>query len=216
MNIASRLEKLANPGGVCIEDSVYKQVKGKLAAYAFKDCGEFGLHNIPEPVRVYLVYRPTSPADTSPRLSTKPLDPRLDQASITVLPFENTGSEHAQGDFADGLTEAIIRELLNDTSLSIRPLNSTLAYQGELADVKRVAKELDADYVLVDNTRRFGERLRVSVQLIDAINGRIVGAEHYDHSVADSFGFQDKIARQIVPQMVTHFHLAGLWARNSV
>jgi adenylate cyclase len=195
VNIAARLERLADPGGVCIEHSVYKQVKGKLA-YAFKDCGEKRLHNIPEPVRVYQVRHSTSAADTPPELSTKHLSPVPARPSIAVLPFENMSSDSEQEHFADGLTEDIVTALSHDSSLFVIARSSTSTYKGQLAGVKRVAEELGADYVLEGSARRAGDRLRVSAQLIDPIEGHSVWAEQYDRSVVDKLDFQDEITRQ--------------------
>jgi TolB-like protein/class 3 adenylate cyclase len=207
VNIAARLEKLAEPGSVCIARNVYDQVKGKLA-YAYADLGEQRLHNIPEPVRAYRVKPSKSSADTSPGLSTKDALPLPDKPSIAVLPFENMSSDPEQEYFADGLTEDIITALSRVSSLFVIARTSTFTYKGQPTDVKRVAKELGVRYVMEGSARRAGDRLRITAQLIDAIVGHHVWADQYDRSVADIFDIQDEITHGVAASVVTHVHLA--------
>jgi TolB-like protein len=174
VNIASRLEKLAEPGSICIGRNVYDQVKGKLA-YAYADLGEQRVHNIPEPVRVYRI-RPLKPdAGISSGISTNEALPLPDKPSIAVLPFENMSGDPEQEYFADGMVEEIITALSRIRWLFVIARNSSFIYKGRAVDVKRVGRELGVRYVLGGSVRKAGRRVRITGQLIDASTGTTYG-----------------------------------------
>jgi TolB-like protein len=198
VNIAARLEKLAEPGSVCIGRNVYDQVKGKLA-YAYADLGEQLVPNIPEPVRPYRV-RPLKPTiDASPAFSTKDPLPLPDKPSIAVLPFENMSRDPEQDYFSDGITEDIITALSKLRWFFVIARNSTFAYKGKAPDVRQVARDLGVRYILGGSVRKAGDRLRITSQLIDAATGAHVWAEHYDRGVADILRYRTRS-----PKMSSH------------
>jgi adenylate cyclase len=193
VNIAARLEGLAEPGTVYISGTAYEQVRDKLH-YAFEDRGEQSLKNIARPLRVYRVAiqhgersKATHPALT---LSDKP--------SIAVLPFINMSGDPEQEYFADGLTEDIITELSRIRSLSVIARNSAFVYKGRAVDVKQVGRDLGVRYVLGGSVRRAGHRLRITAQLVESETGNHVWAEKYDRELADIFDVQDEITRSVV------------------
>ena len=194
VNIAARLEALAEPGGVFVTASVFEQVVGKLDL-AFDDLGERHLKNIRKPVRIYRV-RLEIMADGpdlaagGPTAAAKP--------SIAVLPFVDMSSDRDQEYFADGISEDIITELARNQAFFVTARNSTFTYKGRPVDVKQVAGELGVRYVLEGSVRRGGSRLRITAQLIDATTGNHVWAERYDRELDDVFAVQDEIATSIV------------------
>jgi adenylate cyclase len=207
VNIASRLEKLAEPGGICIGRNVYDQVKGKLPC-AYTDLGEQQLHNIPEPVRVYRV-RPSMPgADAATGFSPHDMLPLPDKPSIAVLPFANMSGDPEQEFFADGLTEDIITALSRVSGFWVIARTSTFTYKARSTGVKRVAEELGVRYVMEGSVRRAGDRLRVTAQLLDATHDRHVWAERYDRALADLFDIQDEITRSVAASIQTQIDLA--------
>ena len=194
VNIAARLEGLAEPGGICVARNVYDQVKSKVEA-SFEDLGEKEVKNIPEPLRVYRVATARLPsAATSP--ATKPL-PLPDKPSIAVLPFTNMSGDPEQEYFSDGITEDIITALSKITELFIVSHNSTFTYKGQAVDVRRVGREQGVRYVLEGSVRRGGNRLRITSQLIDAATGNHLWAERYDRTLDDIFALQDEITREV-------------------
>ena len=195
VNIAARLEGLAEPGGICVARNVYDQVKSKVEA-SFEDLGEKEVKNIPEPLRVYRVATERLPsAATSP--ATKPL-PLPDKPSIAVLPFDNMSLDPDQGFFADGIAEDIITALSKFRWFFVIDRNSSFTYKGKSVDVKQVAEELGVRYVLEGSVRKAGSRVRISAQLIDAATGNHVWAERYDRELADIFELQDEMTATIV------------------
>ena len=196
VNIAARLEGLAEPGGICLSGMIYDQVRGKLGL-TFDDLGTQELKNIPEPVRVYrvaLAGRPTKAFETSIGLDfTIP-----DYPSIAVLPFTVMSTDPEQEFFADGVAEDIITALSKISRLMVVARNSTFTYKGRAVDVRQVSREQGVRYVLEGSVRKGGNRVRVSAQLIDAQTGRHLWAERYDRELADIFAVQDEIVREIV------------------
>src|SRR5262249_7804067 len=160
VNIASRLEKLAEPGSVFIGRSIYDQVKGKLP-YSYADLGEQRLRNIPEPVRVYRV-RPSEPGGDAAAglLANDPL-PLPDKPSVAVLPFANLSGDPEQEYFADGMVEEIITALSRMHWLFVIARNSTFVYKGRAVDVKQIGRELGVRYVLEGSVRKAGNRVRI-------------------------------------------------------
>jgi adenylate cyclase len=215
VNMAARLEGLAEPGGVCLSGDAYRQVRGKVDA-EFEDLGEQEVKNIAEPVRVYRIATRESGAVSAERagdhLSVS------DKPSIAVLPFNNMSGDPEQEFFSDGLSEDIITALSKIARLRVIARNSTFAYKGTSPDVRQVAQDLGVKYVLEGSIRRGGDRLRISAQLIDADDGSHLWAERYDRKVADVFDVQDEITKEIVTALrvrLTDGELALVWARGT-
>ncbi len=194
VNIAVRLEGLAEPGGICVARNVYNQVKGKVDT-VFEDMGEREVKNIAEPVRVYRVAldraaRPARAAEDDLALPQRP--------SIAVLPFENMSADPEQEFFADGITEDIITELSKFRSLFVIARNSSFAFKGQPTDAKEVSAKLGVRYVVEGSVRRAGNRVRVTAQLVDAIDDKHIWAERYDRDLEDIFAVQDEVTRAVV------------------
>ncbi|MEX2649497.1 MAG: adenylate/guanylate cyclase domain-containing protein [Alphaproteobacteria bacterium] len=199
VNIAARLEKLAEPGGILVARAVHEQVKGKVP-YPFEDLGETTLHNIAEPVRAYQIDPAPWVTATGDRGSEPPRLP--DVASVAVLPFVNMSSDPEQDYFADGMTEDIITDLSRWRSLAVASRNSTFRFKGKPVDMQRVGRELGARFLVEGSVRRMGERIRVTAQLIDAESGNHLWAERFDRPMADLFAVQDEMVRTIVGTLV--------------
>ncbi|HJU16761.1 MAG TPA: adenylate/guanylate cyclase domain-containing protein [Stellaceae bacterium] len=192
VNVAARLETLAEPGGICISRVVRDQVRDKLDI-AFEDMGEQQVKNIARPVRVYRV-RGADAADkisSAPAVSVLPLP---DKPSVAVLPFTNMSGDPEQEFFADGIAEDVITALSRFPALFVIARNSSFIYKGRAVDVKQVGRELGVRYVLEGGLRKSGNRIRVTAQLVEAETGRHVWAERYDRDLADIFALQDEIA----------------------
>jgi adenylate cyclase len=194
VNIAARLEGIAQPGGICISDDAYRQVRGKIDV-SFQDSGEQELKNIARPVRVYQV-RPDAPAAAS-----KPAADGLalpDKPSIAVLAFQNMSGDAEQEFFADGIAEDIITALSKAHWLFVIARNSSFSYKGKSVDVREVGRDLGVRYVLEGSVRKAGNRVRITAQLIDATRGHHVWAERYERALEDIFAVQDEITRSII------------------
>ena len=189
VNIAARLEGIAQPGGICISDDAYRQVRGKLDAN-FQN-GQQELKNIARPVRVYHL-RPGGGATETPALALP------DKPSIAVLPFQNMSGDPEQEYFADGMVEDIITGLSRIKWLFVIARNSTFTYKGRATDVKQVGRELGVRYVLEGSVRKAADRVRVSGQLIDAATGAHVWAQRFDRRLEDIFALQDEITLNVV------------------
>jgi adenylate cyclase len=189
VNVAARLEGIAEPGGICISDDVYRQVRGKLDV-AFDYMGEQQLKNIAQPVRVYRV-RLGGVATKRPALALP------DKPSIAVLPFTNMSGDPEQEYFADGIVEEIITALSRIRWLFVIARNSSFTYKGQAVDVKQVGRELGVLYVLQGSVRKAGNRLRITGQLIDAISGAHLWADHFDGSLDNVFELQDNVALSV-------------------
>ena len=194
INIAVRLEGLADPGSILISEKVYSEVDGKLDL-AFEDRGEQQLKNISKPVRTYAV-RVGAYGAPIDRLSAAPSLP--DKPSIAVLPFENMGGDPEQEYFADGMVEDIITALSRFKSLLVIARNSSFTYKGKAADLKQIGRELGVRYVLEGSVRKSGSRLRISGQLIEAATGSHIWAEKIDGPLEDVFDLQDRVTQSIV------------------
>ena len=197
VNLAARLEGLAAPGGICLSEDAYRQVRGK-ADVAFEDLGEQDLKNVAEPVRAYRVVLGGA-AEAAPAMAAAiGLDLALpDEPSIAVLPFQNMGADPEQEFFSDGITEDIITALSKIDDLLVVARNSTFTYKGKAVDVKQVSREQGVRYVLEGSVRRAGKRVRVTAQLIDAVSGHHLWAERYDRDLEDIFATQDEITREV-------------------
>src|SRR5262249_40764907 len=190
VNIAARLESIADPGGICISSSAYDQVRGKVPV-EFTDLGEQTLKNIARPVRAYAVGPSTNTHRTAP-LSTSA--PRL---SIVVLPFTNLGGDPEQEYFVDGVTESLTTDLSRISGALVIACNTAFTFKGKAIDVKKLGRELNVRYVLEGSMQRGGNRLRVNVQLIDAETGNHLWAERFDKPIADLFDLQDEIVSRL-------------------
>ena len=194
VNIAARLEGLAEPGGICVSARVQEDVAGRIDL-TFDDLGEQSLKNISRPVRVYRVHldgvkdRPTmEQVDASPYL------PLPEKPSIAVLPFQNMSGDPEQEYFVDGMVEEIITALSHIRWLFVVARNSSFTYKGQAVDVKQVGRELGVRYVLEGSVRKAGPRVRITGQLIDAITGTHLWADRFDGSLEDVFKLQDEVA----------------------
>ena len=192
VNVAARLEALANPGGICISESVRTAV-GKKLNLNYEDMGEQEVKNIAEPVRAYRVELEPDKTAAAP---SKSVDAVLNRPAVAVLPFTNMSGDAEQEYFADGLTEDIITMLAAWRSFPVIARNSTFAYKGQVPDVRQVANELGARYVLEGSVRKAGNQLRITVQLIDANTGHNLWAEKFDRNLEDVFSLQDEIAQR--------------------
>jgi TolB-like protein/class 3 adenylate cyclase/Flp pilus assembly protein TadD len=195
VNIAARLEGIAEPGGVCVSQRVQEDAAGKTGI-DFEDMGEQALKNIARPIRAYRVR--VAGMAPKPDASAAALPPLPDKPSIAVLPFQNMSGDPEQEYFADGISEDLITALSKLRGFFVIARNSTFAYKGKTPDVRAVARELGVRYVLEGSVRKAGERLRVTAQLIDASTGTHIWAERYDRPVADIFAVQDEISASIV------------------
>ena len=191
VNVAARLEQLAEPGGVCISGSVHEHTEGKVPVQ-FESRGEQQVKNIARPVRVYALI------GSAPKLvQPKPL-PLPDKPSIAVLPFTNMSDDPEQEYFADGVVEDIITALSRFKWLFVIARNSSFTYKGRAVDVKQVGRELGVRYVLEGSIRKSGNRVRIAAQLIEAVTGRHIWAERYDRDLTGIFEVQDEITQNVV------------------
>ena len=191
VNVAARLEALAEPGGISISDDVMRQIRGKLHL-AFADGGEQMLKNIAEPVRVWRWSAAAVAAGDEQPLALP------DKPSIAVLPFDNMSADPEQEFFADGIAEDVITALSRFRSLFVIARNSTFTYKGRAVDVTQVASELGVRYVVEGSVRKAGNRVRITAQLVDTTNGNHIWADRFDGDLDDIFELQDEITEQIV------------------
>jgi adenylate cyclase len=213
VNIAARLEKLAEGGGICISNSVYEQVKGKLP-FGFEYAGEHAVKNIAEPVHVY---RLTMDNNAPDRLSEEKYD-LPDKPSLVVLPFVNMSGDPAQDYFSDGLTEELITALSKISEMFVIARNSSFVYKGKSVKAQQLGRDLGVQYVLEGSVRQAGTRLRVAAQLIEADTGNHLWAERYDRHLQDIFDLQDEITHKIVVSMqveLTRGEQARVWHKSS-
>lgn len=197
VNIAARLQSLAEPGGVTVSDSVKSAVRGKVPA-ALEDQGEQVLRNIPEPVRAYgLKAEGSSAAKRGSTVGEVDL-PIPDKPSIAVLPFTNMSDEPEQEYFADGITEDIITDLSRVSGLFVVARNSSFVFKNRAVDIKEVGGRLGVMHVLEGSVRKAGARVRITAQLIDARTGGHLWVERFDRELADIFAVQDEVTRRIV------------------
>jgi adenylate cyclase len=194
VNVAARIEGLAEAGGVCVSRSVFDQVKGKLD-FHYEYLGEQAVKNITDPVRVYRVELKTEP----PALGGDPKIP--DKPSIAVLPFVNMSVDPDQEFFSDGITEEIITSLSKVHQLLVIASNSSFTYKGKAVKVQQVGRDLGVAYVLEGSVRRAGDRVRITAQLIDAATGGHLWADRYDRDLDDIFAVQDEITLKILTEL---------------
>lgn len=194
VNIAARLEKLAEPGNICVGRNIYDQVKGKLAL-GYDDLGEQRFHNIVEPVHAFRIRSTSTTAAPSPGADALP---RPDKPSIAVLPFTNMSGDPDQEYFSDGITEDILTELSRFHEFTVIARNSSFRYKGHSPKIEDVGRELGVKYVVEGSVRKIGNRVRVTVQLIDSTSAAHIWAERYDRSLDDIFAIQDEVTEAVV------------------
>ena len=207
VNIAARLEGLADPGGVCVSAAVYEQVRDHLEL-PFDDMGEQEVKNIDRPVHVWRCL--PAPADASESAGTKTAKTLREKPAIAVLPFSNISADPEQEYFSDGLTEDIITALTYWRSFPVIARNSSFAYKNKAVDIKQVGRELGARYLLEGSVRKRGTRVRISAQLIDGSTGHHVWAEKYDRELNDIFEVQDDIVQRIAAHVAPELAKAEL------
>jgi TolB-like protein len=190
VNIAARLEGIAEPGGICISSSAYEQVRGKVPV-EFTDLGEQPLKNIARPIRAYAVGLNADAHQTQPLPSSAP------HLSLVVLPFVNISGDARQDYFVDGVTESLTTDLSRINGAFVIARNTAFTFKGKAVDVRKLGRELNVRYVLEGSMQRGGKRLRVNVQLIDAETGNHLWGERFDKPVADLFGMQDEIVSRL-------------------
>jgi len=210
VNVAARIEGIAEPGGICISRNTYDHVKDKLEL-GFEFLGEHEVKNIKEPVRVYKVLLDSAPPKP---LVKEPLE-LPDKPSIAVLPFDNMSGNPSQEYFSDGLTEQIINGLCKVSNLFVIARNSSFAYKGKSVSIKQIAQELGVKYILEGSVQKAGDRVRITAQLIDATTDYHMWSERYDRDLSDIFALQDEITMQLISAMMinlTDGEQARLWA----
>ena len=196
INIAARLEPLAEPGGVCVSSIVNESVGNRIDV-RFQDGGDINVKNIDRPIRVWK-WHPSKMDAAGGRTSAANLIPSVEAPSIAVLPFANMSGDPEQEYFSDGISEDVITDLSKIAGLVVIARNSSFTYKGRSVDIREVGRELGVRSVLEGSIRRAGNRVRITAQLIDATNGAHLWADRYDRDLTDIFAVQDDVTRQIV------------------
>jgi TolB-like protein/class 3 adenylate cyclase len=199
VNVAARLEGIAEPGGICFSRAAFEQVEGKIDA-SFEDGGDQQLKNIARPIRIYRINFTAPVRSATLMLPAKP--------SIAVLPFQNMSGDPEQDYFADGMVEDIITGLSRIKWLFVIARNSSFTYKGRTVDVKQVGRELGVRYVLEGSVRKVGSRVRITCQLIEGETGAHIWAERYDRPLDDIFALQDEITLSVVGAIEPNLRLA--------
>ncbi|MEE9598754.1 MAG: adenylate/guanylate cyclase domain-containing protein [Acidiferrobacterales bacterium] len=213
VNVAARLESLAEPGGICISESV-RTATGKKLPLDYEFMGEQTVKNIAEPVRAYRVL--TDTAQTKQRGHSEHADLKLpDKPSIAVLPFTNMSGDREQEYFSDGVTEDIMTQLSKFRSLFVIARNSSFVYKGRAVRVQDVGRELGVAYIVEGSVRRSGERIRVTAQLVETATGKHIWAERYDRDLEDIFVVQDELTQTIAATVGGRVAAEG-WQRARV
>jgi len=210
VNVAARLEALSEPGGVTLSDDAYRQVRDRLDL-SWHDGGEHEVKNLARPVHVWRWVAGGQVAVAMAPPADGPV-PFPDKPSVAVLPFDNLSGDSEQEYFSDGITEDIITELSRFHSLVVIARNSSFALRGQATDVTEVGKKLGAQYVVEGSVRKSGQRVRVTVQLVDAATAHHLWAERYDREILDIFSVQDEITQAIVSTLPGRMEDAG-WER---
>jgi|LGVF01.1.fsa_nt_gb adenylate cyclase len=213
VNIAARIEGIADPGGICISRNTYNHVKDKLEL-SFEFLGEHEFKNIKEQVRVYKILQDL---DSTGILLDEPLE-LPDKPAIAVLPFVNMSGDPSQEYFSDGLTEQIINGICKAKNLFVIARNSSFAYKGKSISVKQIAQKLGVNHILEGSVQRAGNRVRITAQLIDATNGYHLWSENYDREISDIFALQDDITMKIITALninLTQGDQAQIYAKGT-
>ena len=193
INIAARLEGIAEPGGICISGDVYNQVRNRITA-EYEDLGPQEVKNVAEPVQAYAV-RFKNTTSTSDKGAASP---QTEKPSIAVLPFDNMSGDPEQEYFSDGITEDIITALSHLKWLNVIARNSSFTYKGQSPDIRTVSEELNVRYVLEGSVRKVGNRVRINAQLLEGATGNHIWAEKYDRELEDIFDLQDEITEAVL------------------
>jgi adenylate cyclase len=223
VNIAARLEALAEPGGICISKTAFDHIESKLPL-GYQFLGEQTVKNIAKPVAAYkvlMVPRVIGGEEKEEVMTGRPGYPHLtlpDKPSIAVLPFVNMSDDPGQEYFSDGMSEDIITSLSHLPDLFVIARNSTFTYKGKSVNVQQVSRELGVKYILEGSVRKVGNRVRVTAQLIDGTKGHHVWAEHYDRQLEDVFAIQDELTFKILKELqvkLTEGEQARLYSRGT-
>ncbi len=196
VNIAARLEPLAEPGGICVSSIVNESIGNRIEVQ-FQDSGDIAVKNIDRPIRIWK-WHPTAAAGAGQKSNGAKVGPNLATSSIAILPFTNMSGDPEQEYFSDGITEDIITDLSKIAGLTVIARNSSFTYKGRAVDVRAVGRELGVNSVLEGSIRRAGNRVRITAQLIDATSGGHLWADRYDRDLTDIFEVQDDVTRRIV------------------
>ncbi|HEX4151889.1 MAG TPA: adenylate/guanylate cyclase domain-containing protein [Steroidobacteraceae bacterium] len=196
VNVAARLEALAEPGGICISRMVRDQIRDKLP-YSFEDMGEQSVKNIARPVQVYALRPAGSPAASASSTTSGSPPVAAPRLSVVVLPFTNLSDDGEQQYFADGITEDVTTDLSRLANMFVISRNTAFTYRNKLIETKQIGRELGVRYVLEGSVRRSGSQVRVSAQLIDAATDAHLWAERFDHATGDLFVLQNEITSRI-------------------
>ncbi len=210
VNVAARLEGLSDPGDVSVSGTVFDHVKGKVEL-DFEDLGERRVKNIDRPVHVYRIR--TNRTARVDRAEAS-LHSELERPALAVLPFSNLSNDTEQEYFADGLTEDLITALTHWRTFPVIARNSCFAYKGQALDIKQVARELGARYVIEGSVRKGGSRVRISAQLVDGVHGHHLWAERYDRALDDIFAVQDDMVQRITAVVAPEVDKAELLRSN--
>ena len=214
VNVAARLEGIADPGGVCVSGDAYRQVR-KALSVQFNDLGPQQVKNIEEPVHAYALSSPAPELALNKGISRQNPFPLPDRPSIAVLPFVSMSADPEHAFLADGLTEDLTTGLSHLHWLAVIGGTSTSAYRARSISPSQVARDLKVKYILEGSVRASGQRIRVTGQLVEAQSGQHLWAERYDRQVADIFALQDEIAESVVAAIEPHLYTAeGVQARN--
>ncbi len=197
INVAARLEALAEPGGICVASIVNESVGSRIDV-RFRDAGEVQVKNIERPVRIWKWDPTDSDGESSAPAAVPKQTARSALPSLAVLPFQNLSGDVEQEYFADGVVEDLITAFSRFKSFAVIARNSSFVYKGRSVDVRQVGRELEVRYVLEGSVRRAGSRLRISAQLVDAVTGAHLWARNFDGAVADIFDVQDQITESVV------------------
>jgi adenylate cyclase len=210
INVAARLEALAEAGGVCVSSRVQEDAQGSLGrlGIAFKDIGQHQLKNIDHAVHIYRVLLDHAVTTATPKHVPTPAPALPDKPSIAVLPFDNMSLHPEQEYLVNGIVDDIITELSRFSELFVIARNSSFQYKGKATDVRQIGCDLGVRYLLEGSVRRVGDRIRISAQLIDASTGTHRWAEHYDRTLEDVFAVQDEVARTIASILTAHVNKA--------
>src|SRR5262245_6109744 len=196
VNIAARLEPLAEPGGICVSSIVNESVGNRIDV-RFHDGGDISVKNIDRPIRVWK-WHPDAKSPTAARFNAAKPQPNGATASIAVLPFTNMSGDPEQEYFSDGISEDIITDLSKIAGLMVIARNSSFTFKGRSVDVRAVGRDLGVSSVLEGSIRRAGNRVRITAQLVDAATGAHLWADRYDRDLTDIFAVQDEVTRRIV------------------
>ena len=206
VNVAARLESLADPDEIWVSGDVFRYAKGKVEA-DFEDMGEHDLKNVAEPIRIYRIAQGGS--GTVVASTTEDTLPLADKPSIAVLPFNNMSGDPEQDYFSDGITEDIITELSRFRSLFVIARNSSFAFRGQQVEIADIARRLGVQYVVEGSVRKAGNRVRITAQLIGSANSAHLWAERYDRELEDVFAVQDDVVRTVVATVAGQVEAAG-------